>query len=67
MRCAQRHGSDHYVGSNFGPKRARYDELMARPDDLLDILKAGADKARAVARPVIERVRDATGLPARAW
>ena len=53
--------------AHFGPKRARYDELMARPDDLLDILKHGAHQARAVARPVIERVRDATGLPTRAW
>ena len=53
--------------AHFGPKRARYDELMARPDDLRDILAHGAQKARAVARPVIERVRAATGLPARAW
>ena len=53
--------------AHFGPKRARYDALMARPDDLRDILKLGAQKARAVAQPVIERVRDATGLPPRAW
>ena len=53
--------------AHFGPKRARYEELMARPDDLRDILATGAQKARAVARPVIERVRDATGLPARPW
>ncbi len=53
--------------AHFGPQRARYDALMARPDDLRDILKTGAQKARAVAQPVIERVRDATGLPPRAW
>ena len=53
--------------AHFAPKRQRYEELLARPDDLRDILKDGAQKARAVARPVIERVREATGLPARAW
>lgn len=53
--------------AHFGPQRERYEGLMARPDDLRDLLALGAQKARAVARPVIERVRDATGLPARPW
>jgi len=51
--------------AHFGPRRERYEALMARPDDLLDILQDGAKRARAIAEPVLDRVRDATGLPAR--
>lgn len=47
---------------HFGPARVRYDELMARPDDLEDILADGAARARLVARGVLERVRAACGL-----
>jgi tryptophanyl-tRNA synthetase len=48
----------------FAPKQARFDDLMANVSELEDVLQAGADKARAVARPVLQRVRDAVGLPA---
>jgi tryptophanyl-tRNA synthetase len=36
--------------------------FAARPDDVRDILKMGADKARAIALPNIEKVRSVTGL-----
>ncbi len=47
----------------FGPMQARYDALIADPTALELILSRGATKARAVAIPVIERVRAAVGLP----
>lgn len=50
---------------HFEPMQARYDALMARPDDLEDVLQRGAQRAREVALPVIDRVRAATGLPRR--
>ncbi len=51
--------------AHFAPMRQRYQELMADPAQLEQILQQGAAKARAVALPVLERVRRATGLPAR--
>lgn len=41
--------------------RTRYEELMASPDTIEDILLAGATRARAVAGPVLDRVRSAFG------
>jgi tryptophanyl-tRNA synthetase len=43
-----------------GP-RTRYEELMARPDTIEDILRAGAVRARELAGPVLDRVRTAFG------
>lgn len=48
---------------HFGPRRERFDALMADPAALERILEDGAQRARAVAGPVIARVRDAIGLP----
>ena len=44
------------------PMRAHYSRLMANPGDLEDILQHGAHKARGVARPFLEQLRDAVGL-----
>ena len=46
----------------FGPYRERRAEIMQRPDDVRDILSAGAGKARAAAAPYLEAVRSKTGL-----
>ncbi len=46
----------------FGAARARREEIIRRPDDIRDILRAGAVKARAVAAPMLERARSAVGL-----
>lgn len=46
----------------FGAARRRYDELIADRGEVERILKAGAEKARDYAAPVIKRVRDAVGL-----
>ena len=52
---------DGYKASFDGPRK-RYAELMNDPAEVERILKAGADKARAYAAPVIQRVRAAVGL-----
>ena len=46
----------------FGPAFERRAELESRPDDVEDILAAGAAKARAKAQEVVERCRTACGL-----
>src|SRR5690606_6910530 len=47
-----------------GPMRARYEALMAAPDELEDILQMGAAKARRHAQPLMDAVREAVGLRA---
>lgn len=42
--------------------RERYHDLLAKPDDLEDILQAGALKARKVATPFLQELREAVGL-----
>lgn len=42
--------------------RERYHQLIGRPADLEDILLAGAQKARKVATPFLEQLREAVGL-----
>jgi tryptophanyl-tRNA synthetase len=44
-----------------GP-RERYQELIADPARIDELLAAGGDKARALARPVLERLRSAIGI-----
>jgi tryptophanyl-tRNA synthetase len=46
----------------FDRPRARYRELQAEPAEVERILKAGAERARALAAPVISGVRQAVGL-----
>jgi len=46
----------------FGPHRDKRARLMADRDVIRDILKQGADKARAIAAPTIELVRERVGL-----
>ncbi len=49
----------------FGPLQERFDEVMSDLDHLEEVLQRGAQKARASAQPVLQRVRDAVGLPGR--
>ena len=44
------------------PMRERYADLRADGDRLEEILEAGADKARAIAAPVVAEVREAMGV-----
>ena len=46
----------------FLPMRERREQLLADPDYVNGVLEAGAKKARATARPVLERVRNAVGM-----
>lgn len=47
---------------HFGEARERRATLEKDPDTVRDILAAGAKKARAVAAPLLDEVRKATGL-----
>jgi len=46
----------------FEPHREKRARLMEHPDDIRDILKYGAGKARAIAMETLGRVRDRVGL-----
>ena len=46
----------------LGPMRSRYAELMARPQDIEEILQHGARKARVIAAPLLAALREAVGL-----
>ena len=50
------------VDRELAPMRARYEALMAQPDQVEAALVAGGERARALSRPFIERLRAAVGL-----
>jgi tryptophanyl-tRNA synthetase len=52
------------VLAHFAPMRARRAELAAHPGRVEEILAAGARRARALGRPVLEACREAAGLGA---
>lgn len=52
------------IETQVAPMRERYESLMAKPDEIEDILQAGAVKARGIAEPFIEQLREAVGLSA---
>ena len=52
------------IDTELAPMRDRYQELIAAPDRIEDILQAGAAKAREESAPFIERLRAAVGLRA---
>ncbi|MGA0585223.1 MAG: tryptophan--tRNA ligase, partial [Castellaniella sp.] len=54
------------IEDQIGPMRERYAELMAHPERIEDILRAGAAKARRIATPMMARLREAVGLRAAA-
>lgn len=45
----------------MAPIKARYEEIRYS-DELIEILKDGAVRARAIAEPVMQRVKDNFGL-----
>ncbi|MCS6850294.1 MAG: tryptophan--tRNA ligase [Gemmataceae bacterium] len=53
------------IDATFGPARERRKQLAARPDDVEDILRAGARRARAEAQQTMEVVRKAVGMKPR--
>ena len=50
------------VNTELGPKRERYEELMASETELDDILASGLERARERARRVLTSVRTAIGI-----
>lgn len=52
------------VTEHFAPFRTRRDEIVADKDYVEKVLAEGAERARAVARKTLARVRDAVGLGA---
>ncbi|GIX34807.1 MAG: tryptophan--tRNA ligase [Lysobacteraceae bacterium] len=50
------------IEEELAPMRERYAALMARPQEIEDILREGARRARAVATPFMARLREAVGL-----
>jgi tryptophanyl-tRNA synthetase len=47
---------------DIAPMRARYEELIAQPRHIEDILQAGAAKSRRLAAPFLAQLREAVGL-----
>lgn len=52
------------LNAQLAPMRERYEELMRHPAYIESVLQDGAQKARAVASPMIQTVREALGLRA---
>jgi tryptophanyl-tRNA synthetase len=51
-----------HIDAEIAPMRARYEHLVAHPEELERILLAGAAKARERATPLIRELRQAVGL-----
>ena len=50
------------IDRELAPARSRYEELMAEPARIEDVLLDGARKARAWATPFLSRIREAVGI-----
>ena len=50
------------LNARFEPLRERRATLEARPDEVDDVLAGGAERARAIAAPVLAACREAAGL-----
>jgi len=50
------------IEQEMGPLRAHYEDLMAHPDRIEEILQEGARKARVIATPFMQELRQAVGL-----
>jgi tryptophanyl-tRNA synthetase len=51
------------IDEYFAPARERRRQLEADPAYVMDVLREGGMRARAVAQQVMEKVRESTGLP----
>ena len=50
------------IDGHVGEARERYNELLAKPAEIEDILQAGAEKARVISAPFMARVRESMGI-----
>jgi tryptophanyl-tRNA synthetase len=51
------------LNKDLEPFRAKRAEIAQNPEDVWDVLHAGADRASVIAKGVMEEVREAIGLP----
>jgi tryptophanyl-tRNA synthetase len=52
------------INTEIAPARAEYERLMANPREVEDVLKHGAERARAVSKPFLAEIRDKVGIRA---
>ncbi len=50
------------VNAELAESRERYNDLLNRPADIEAELQKGAEKARAISKPLIEQIREAVGI-----
>lgn len=50
------------IWNHFAPHREKREHYANNPAEVYAILEKGADKARAAAKPIMEKVREATGI-----
>jgi tryptophanyl-tRNA synthetase len=50
------------INAEIAPARAEYERLMANPREIEELLKHGAEKARAVSRPFLAEIRERVGI-----
>jgi tryptophanyl-tRNA synthetase len=50
------------INAEIAPARAEYERLVANPREIEDVLRHGAEKARAVSRPFLAEIRDKVGI-----
>jgi tryptophanyl-tRNA synthetase len=51
-----------YLDAHLRGPRAEYERLVRSPDHVEAVLRAGAEKARGLATPFLDRIRDAVGI-----
>jgi len=51
-----------YINEHLRGPREEYRSLMATPDYVEEVLRSGAEKARAISRPFMEAIRAAVGM-----
>ena len=50
------------IDAEIAPARAEYERLVANPREIEELLRAGAEKARAVSRPFLAEIRERVGI-----
>ena len=51
-----------YINSHIAPAREEYERLIANPADVEAALQQGAERARELARPYLDEIRQAIGI-----
>jgi len=50
------------VNAELSEARLRYNELLNAPDHIEQVLREGADKARAISEPFFHKLKSAVGI-----